>query len=54
MNDSYVINNNIREKFNKIKGDNIGSSVSRLEMVKLSVEKIIMSLLEKSPKVKVG
>ena len=49
MSVSYHITAELEQKFNKIRG-----SISRLEMVKLSVENIINSLLKKSPKVKAG
>jgi len=54
MSASYHINEELEQKFNKIRGSNIRGSISRLEMVKLSVENIINSLLKKSPKVKAG
>ena len=54
MSFSYHINEELEQKFNKIRGSNIRGSISRLEMVKLSVENIINSLLKKSPKVKAG
>ena len=54
MTASYHIDEELEQKFNKIRGSNIKGNISRLEMVKLSVENIINSLLKKSPKVKVG
>jgi hypothetical protein len=54
MSASYHITKELEQKFNKIRGSNIRGSISRLEMVKLSVENIINSLLKKTPEVKVG
>jgi len=54
MSAGYEINKELSQRFKKIRGSNISRRISRLEMVKLSVENIINSLLKKSPKVKVG
>ena len=54
MDANYYIDKKLSSKFNEIKGEKIGDSITRLQMIKLSVEKIIKTLLEKSPKVKVG
>ena len=54
MSDSYQIDTKLSEKFNKIRGDKFGHSITRLEMVKISIENIINTLLKKTPKVKVG
>ena len=54
MSQSYYINEELKEKFNKIKGDLIGNRITRLDMVKISIENIINTLIKKSPKVKVG
>ena len=53
MDQTYYIDEKLREKFSKIKEYNSGN-ISRLEMVKIAEENIINSLLKKSPKVKVG
>ena len=53
MDQTYYIDEKLREKFSKIREYNSGN-ISRLEMVKIAVENIINSLLKKSPKVKVG
>ena len=55
MSENYYIDEGIREQFNEIRGEKSTSNqITRLEMVKLSVEKIIKTLLKKSPKVKAG
>ena len=54
MSFSYLIDQEIKEKFNKIRGNIFGNSITRLDMVKISIENIINTLLKKSPKVKVG
>ena len=54
MSKSYSINDELRAKFNEIREDKIGFSITRLDMVKISVEKIIKSLLKESIKVKAG
>ena len=55
MSENYNIDEGIREQFNEIRGEKSTSNqITRLEMVKLSVEKIIKTLLKKSPKVKAG
>ena len=54
MSKSYSLSDELRAKFNEIRGDKIGSSITRLDMVKISVEKIIKSLLKESTKVKAG
>ena len=54
MDVNYYIDEKLSSKFNEINSEKIGSSITRLQMVKLSVEKIIKTLLEKSPMVKVG
>ena len=54
MSESYYIDGPLREKFNKIRGGTIGNMITRLDMVKISIENIINSLLKKSPKVKAG
>ena len=50
----YDLDEEIKEKFNKVSKKKIRKEITRLEMVKISVEKIINSLLKESPKVKVG
>ena len=55
MSENYYIDEGIREQFSEIRGEkSTGNQITRLEMVKLSVEKIIKTLLKKSPKVKAG
>jgi len=55
MSSKYYIDEKISEQFNEIRGEKSTSNqITRLEMVKLSVEKIIKTLLKKSPKVKAG
>ena len=57
MLNSYSIDKELEEKFNKIRKKefkNKNNEIDRLEMVKISIENIINSLLKKSPKVKVG
>jgi len=57
MSCSYSIDKELEEKFNKIRKKEFKNkihSIDRLEMVKISIENIINSLLKKSPKVKVG
>ena len=54
MDHNYYIDEKLSSKFNEIKGEKIENNITRLQMVKLSVEKIIKTLVEKSPKVKVG
>ena len=51
---NYYIDEKLSSKFNEIKGEKIENNITRLQMVKLSVEKIIKTLVEKSPKIKVG
>ena len=54
MSHSYYIDDEIKEKFKKVRGENLENKISRLKMVILSIENIINSLLKKSPQVKVG
>ena len=54
MSHSYNIDDEIKEEFQKIRGENIGNKISRLDMIKISIENIINSLLKKTPEVKVG
>ena len=57
MSSPYFIDKELEEKFNKIRKKEFKNkihSIDRLEMVKISIENIINSLLKKSPKVKVG
>jgi len=57
MSSPYFIDKELEEKFNKIRKKefkNKNNEIDRLEMVKISIENIINSLLKKSPKVKVG
>ena len=54
MGDTYMLDKEIEEKFNKVRKKKFDKKITRLEMVKISIEKIITSLLKESPKVKVG
>ena len=54
MSDSYKIDETLSEQLSKIRGNKIGYSITRLELVKLAMENTINSLLKKYPKVKVG
>ena len=54
MSDSYTIDETLSEQLSKIRGNKIGYSITRLELVKLAMENTINSLLKKSPKIKVG
>ena len=54
MRKEYNIDKELEEKFNKVREKNLTNSITRLEMVKIAVEKIINSILKESPKVKVG
>ena len=57
MSSPYFIDKELEEKFNKIRKKefkNKINEINRLEMIKVSIENIINTLLKKSPKVKVG
>ena len=50
MKDSYIID----KRFNKIRTKQFSNKITKLEMVKFAVEKIINSTVKDSPKVKFG
>ena len=54
MKDKYTIGKELEERFNKVRTKKFENEITRLEMVKIAVEKIINSLVKESPKVKVG
>ena len=54
MGEIYTLDKEVEEKFNKVRKKRFDKKITRLEMVKISIEKIISSLLIESPKVKVG
>ena len=54
MGDSYTIDKELEERFNKIRTKQFSNKITRFEMVKIAVEKIINSIVKDSPKVKVG
>ena len=54
MYNSYEIDDELNEKFNKIGKLKNKNKISRLEMVKISIENILRPLVIKSPNVKVG